>query len=407
MIEKDEDEMKKRVVMAALALSTLCAACSTSEKEAQKVTTTSVKESIAESVSLNETKYAEEWSLTEDASRQTEEFLTEESSPLKENADHVYYEIQLEADLLDKEAVAEAIFGNRTYEKEQVDTSWNYFLDDQTGIDFWTDTYFQYYKDPYQLWYTSTIMCPWGAVALQDMRLEALLPESELPNGGKEEAEQVCDRVIEAMGYDYTEKRIFAIDPEWGNLKQIPSPAQPADGEKVLDSYQNLIPWEADEGAYLVIYRNGNLVDVEEEVSFVDLNCVCEMIYSPKYGLCYMMMEPVFHEVSRQEVEVITEAEAREQVENLFHVNQFSYDLVEITGCELVYCRNPYSEDDDHDTSSVLPCWKVSFRPKESDEAIWEQEGSVVRGTSVSEGYLILDARVGGSVDTFNLNVRF
>lgn len=364
--------MKKRAIGIALIVSLLCVACNTSQQGSEG--------------ELGETKISAEAdeSVRSDSEAEKETIYEDEIS------EQAYYEIQLEAEPLDKEAVAEAVFGTKEYEKEQLEGSgsWQYFADDSTVLAFHTDTYFTYGKAPYNIRYSALVASGWGAVMLQDMRLECLFPEDELSNGSKEEAEQVCDRIMEAMGYDYTEKSIYVIDPEFGNLMEMPSPSQ-------TDS------WEADDGAYLLIYRNGAIADVGAEVAFIDASSVCHMIYSPKYGLCYINMEPVFHEVSRQEVEVITEEEAREQTAGLFQIYGIPYGLVEVTGYELVYCENPYAMDAYLITGSVVPCWKISFRPKESDAALWKEDWGIVRGTSMSEGYLILDARVGGSVTSF------
>ncbi len=366
--------MKKRTIGMALTISLLCTACHTAS---------TVQQSTDGSIQVTEhTSVAE--SVTQ-SDRQEE---TETSSG-KEDAEQAYYEIKLEAETLDQEAVAEAIFGTDPYEKEQQGNAWVYATDDGAGLIFYTEKEFRYTKPPYHIRYQALTASGWGAVMLQDMRLESLFPEEELPNGGKEEAEQACDRVMEAVGYDYTEKRIYALDPEFGNLMGISSPEEGQD------------TWQEEEGAYLVIYRNGKLVDVDADMAFVDVNSVCYMVYSPKYGLCDVFMEPVFHEVSRQEVEVLTEEEAKTQTVNLFQMYGLPYSLVEVTGYELVYCENPYARDDEMTTSSVVPCWKISFRPKESDETLWQSEGFIARGTSTSEGYLILDARVGGSIKTF------
>lgn len=365
--------MKKRTVVAALAVSLLCVACNTAPQST---------ESSAEN--LMETEIG----ITANESVGSESETGESALSTEEVSEQVYYEIQLEADPLDKEAVAEAVFGTSEYEIEQLGSHLQYFVGDSTAIDFQTDTYFTYAKDPYDIRYSALVSSGWGAVMLQDMRLESLFPEDELSNGSKEEAEQVCDRIMEAVGYHYTEKSIYVIDSEFGNLMEMPSPSQ-------TDS------WEADDGAYLLIYRNGDIVDVNAEVAFIDGNSVCQMIYSPKYGLCYINMGPVFHEVSRQEIEVITEEEAKAQTVSLFQMYGIPYGLVEVTGYELVYCENTYSMNDDATTSSAVPCWKISFRPKESDAALWETEWFIARGTSTSEGYLILDARVGGSITSF------
>ncbi|MBQ7432884.1 MAG: hypothetical protein IJV50_05415 [Lachnospiraceae bacterium] len=308
-----------------------------------------------------------------------------------------YYEIQLEAEPLDKETVAEAVFGTKVYEKEDSDGSWVYLADESTGIIFYTDTYFTYAKSLYHVRYNALVSSPWGAVMLQDMRLESLFPKEELDNGGKQEAEQVCDQIMDAIGYQYDEKRIYTIDSDLGNLMAVPAPSQ----TDFYNSYDNLVPWESDEGAYLLVYRNKKLVDVQEEMAFADMQTMCYMIYSPKYGLCYINMEPVFHEVSRKTVDVIAEEEARKQTVALFQLYGIPYHLVEVTGYDLVYCENFYSVNSEMTASSVIPCWKISFRPKESQEVLWQAENSIARGDSALEAYVVLDARVGGSINTF------
>ncbi len=365
--------MKKRVIGTALAVSLLWGGCNTVPQDLES----------SDGISMEtETSASADESVWSDSKAEEETVSAEESS------EQIYYEIQLEAESLDKEAVAGAVFGTQEYEAEQFENHWQYFAGDSAVIDFYGDTCFAYEKIPYQIRYNALVASSWGAVMLQDMRLESLFPEDELSNGSREEAEQVCDRIMEIIGYNYTEKSIYVIDPEFGNLMEMPSPSQ-----------TDL--WGTDEGAYLLIYRNGNLVDVDAEVAFADANSVCQMIYSPKYGLCYINMEPIFHEVSRQEVDVITEEEARAQTVNLFEMYGIPYSLVEVTGYELVYCGNPYTADIEMTGESVIPCWKISFRPKESDAALWQEEGYIVRGTSASEGYLVLDARVGGSIGSF------
>lgn len=371
--------MKKRMVVMMVIVSLLCGACNTVPENTESSMVSQYGEVSSENLTQTETR---------EAHGVTVESEIEENNPsVEDSSEQKYYEIQLEADELNKEALAEAVFGTSEYEMEQLGSYLRYFLGDAV-IGFLTDTYFTYGKEPHDIRYCALVASSWGAVMLQDMRLESLFPENELSNGSRKEAEQVCDRIMEAAGYKYTEKCVYAIDPEFGNLMDVPSPS-------LADS------WEADDGAYLLVYRNGDIVDVNEEIAFIDVTSVCHMIYSPKYGLCYINMGPVFHEVSRQEVEVITEEEAKAQTVSLFQMYGIPYDLVEVTGYELVYCENTYSMDDLATTSSVVPCWKISFRPKESDAALWQEDWSVARGTSTSEGYLILDARVGGDITSF------
>lgn len=383
--------MKRTKIAAVLLTGVLLAGCRNGTLEETVGITTAqygTEETVPAVTDAGETSEA-------DVDRDTEgaEDAGEEDVGTSGETEKKYYEIQVKAEQPDRERIAAAVFGDEAYEIEDVYGTAQYSVGDDRAIDFYGYD-FVYYRVPQYSAYMALLADSYGALFYQDMRLECMFPDESLPQGGRDEAEEICDGILEGIGYAYTEKNIFTLDTAYTGQLGLPYvPSQPGRQEDAV--------WEEDEGAYLLIYRNGDLVDVEEELAYAGPGTVCTMIYSPRYGLCGIDMEPGYRETGRTEVEIIPVEEAGELTRQLFYVNGVPYNLVEVTGYELVYCEQFYARDEQEGTSLVIPCWKVSFREDRQAGSIWEDEGLVARAEASTDGYLLLDARVGGDVYTF------
>lgn len=191
----------------------------------------------------------------------------------------------------------------------------------------------------------------------QDFLLSKRFSLETLDGCDPDTAIEQCNQIVKRFGLQYESIDCYSITYDT-IIKTIEDP---------MYKYAAITPdntnWCEDDGAYLLVYRNGVLDDIPENNGFhFDNIPIYETnptyaIYSPKYGLVTMelSLRPILTEKKLQPI--ITKENASELARQKLLEDFKTADILQLTSCELNYLQ----DDVNASNTYYSPYWRTTW----------------------------------------------
>lgn len=309
--------------------------------------------------------------------------------------DAIYYTMQVRMKEYDCDSIAEYLFGEQDYIKEDDGNGFVIYESKKAEMTCCDGSIFEYGTSVSQGYQFLLSSC-WPALSLQSMRMEAFFPKKKLDDCTPEKARKICDRFVEMTGYPYTGVRQYVLDAEYANNCTIPVLYSPS-GMDRDDEYGE---WENEDSAYVFLYDRDTIqLDENTQAPLFALESpdTFVVVYNPRYGISYVHSAPMYdyENIQMQEEEILTRKQVSKYAKAILKKNGVPALDAAVVDYQLGYAR----KSDENSIAQIVPCWKISFTLDISDADFWKYD--YIRGESASPGYVLLDAGIDVNISSF------
>ena len=221
----------------------------------------------------------------------------------------------------------------------------------------------------------------------QEILLKESFPQEQLDGKMKpEEAEKICQEIVEKIGYSYTYIRTYAMDLRSirkinkNTGDNISGPGYENKEDEYDGTWSGVFtggkPWTQEDEAYLIIMKNplinGRILENNGNSD------IAWMVYHPVKGLLYMKIPPRYRICNEQKEKLIDKAQAADYLDKEINATNIAGNSIQITDVSLVYAIDQLSSEG----IQCSPYWRFGFQKRKGAESVWLYEDENEENTS-------------------------